>query len=98
MSNKLTPRPMPQAKMRPMSDEEKQARIIQFLTQKREQFSINILSEMVQGAITNRDVTNIACKVLVDLAVEMADDLIGELYPMPKDETNEESDDDPVLK
>lgn len=75
---------------RPMSDEEKQARIMQFLTQKRETFSISILSGMVQGAVTNKDVTNFACKALVDLAVEMADQLMEKLYPMPMEEKPKE--------
>ena len=71
---------------RPMTDEEKQQRIMQILTQKRENFSLSILSGMVQGAVTNKDVTNIHCKSLVDLAVEMADALMEKLYPMPKED------------
>ena len=71
---------------RPMTDEEKQQRIMQILTQKREAFSISILSGMVQGAVTNKDVTNIQCKSIVDLAVEMADALMEKLYPMPKED------------
>lgn len=71
---------------RPMTDEEKQQRIMQILTQKRETFSLSILSEMVQGAVTNKDVTNIQCKPLVDLAVNMADALMEKLYPMPKED------------
>ena len=70
---------------RPMTDEEKQQRIMQILTQKREAFSISILSGMVQGAVTNKDVTNIQCKFLVDLAVNMADALLEKLYPIPKE-------------
>ena len=69
---------------RRMTDEEKQQRIMQILTQKRETFSLSILSGMVQGAVTNKDVTNIQCKSIVDLAVEMADALMEKLYPMPK--------------
>ena len=72
---------------RPLTDEEKQQRIMQFLTQKRETFSINILSGMVQGAVTNKDVTNIQCKSLVDLAVEMADALLEKLYPIKEEES-----------
>ena len=68
-----------------MTDEEKQQRIMQILTQKRETFSISILSGMVQGAVTHKDVTNIQCKFLVDLAVTMADALMEKLYPMPKE-------------
>ena len=71
---------------RPMADEEKQQRIMQILTQKRETFSLTILSGMVQGAVTNKDVTNIQCKYLVDLAVNMADALLEKLYPLPKED------------
>lgn len=71
---------------RPMTDEEKQQRIMQILTQKRETFSLTILSGIVQGAITNKDVTNIQCKSLVDLAVNMADALLEKLYPIPKED------------
>ena len=71
---------------RPMTNEEKQQRIMQILTQKRENFSLTILSGMVQGAVTNKDVTNIQCKSLVDLAVAMADALMEKLYPMPKED------------
>ena len=71
---------------RPMTDEEKQQRIMQILTQKREAFSISILSGIVQGAVTNKDVTNIQSKSLVDLAVNMADALMEKLYPMPKED------------
>ena len=71
---------------RPMTDEEKQQRIMQILTQKRETFSLSILSEMVQGAVTNKDVTNFQCKSLVELAVEMADTLLEKLYPIPKED------------
>ena len=71
---------------RPLTDEEKQLRIMQFLTQKRETFSLSILSGMVQGAVTNKDVTNTHCKSLVDLAVNMADALLEKLYPIPKED------------
>ena len=70
---------------RPMTDEEKQQRIMQILTQKREAFSISILSGMVQGAVTNKDVTNIQSKSLVDLAVNMADALLEKLYPIKEE-------------
>ena len=71
---------------RTMTDEEKQQRIMQVLMQKRETLSLSILSGMMQGAVTNKDVTNIQCKSLVDLAVEMADALMEKLYPMPKED------------
>ena len=60
---------------------------MQILTQKRETFSLSILSGMVQGAVTNKDVTNIQCKSLVDLAVEMADALMEKLYPIKEEES-----------
>ena len=72
---------------RPLTDEEKQQRVIQFITQKREAFSINILSGMLQGTVTNKDVTNIQCKSLVDRAVEMADALLEKLYPIKEEES-----------
>ena len=72
---------------RPLTGEGKQQRIIEFITRKREAFSINILSGMVQGAVTNKDVTNIQCKSLVDLAVEMADALMEKLYPIKEEES-----------
>ena len=72
---------------RTITDEEKQQRIMQILTQKREAFSISILSGMLQGAVTNKDVTNIQCKCLVDLAVEMADALLEKLYPIKEEES-----------
>ena len=78
---------MPQAKMKPLTDEEKQARVMQFLAQKRETFSLTILSGMVQGAVTNKDVTNIQCKSLVDLSVTMADALMEKLYPIKEEES-----------
>lgn len=71
--------------MPPMSNEEKQQRIMQFLAQKREMFSTTILASMLQGAITNKNATNIDCKSMVDLAVEMADALLEKLYPMPEE-------------
>jgi len=68
--------------VRPLTDEEKKERVIRFLAQKREQYAISILSGMMQGAVTNKDVTNFQCKSLVDLAVEMADALLEKLYPL----------------
>ena len=75
---------------RPLTDEEKQQRIMQFLTQKREAYSIKILCVMMQGAVTNKDVTNYRCKSLVKLAVEMADALMDKLYPIEEESPKEE--------
>jgi len=61
-------------------------KIAQFLQQKRETIAVNVLCNLVHGAITNRNVTNMDCKSLVDLSVEMADRLIEKLYPLPEEE------------
>ena len=63
---------------------------MQFLQQKRESFSVNILCNMMNGAITNKDVTNYDCKSLVDLAVDMADKLLEKLYPIKEEEKPKE--------
>ena len=77
-------RPVTQAQ-RPLTEAEKKAKIMQFLQQKREGFAVNVLCNLVHGAITNRKVTNMDCKSLVDLSVEMADRLIEKLYPLPEE-------------
>lgn len=69
-----------------MTEEEKRVKVMQFLQQKRETFSVNLLCNLVHGAITNRNVTNMDCKGLVDLSVEMADALIEKLYPLPEED------------
>lgn len=76
MAHFQTPRPAPQAKMKPLTDEEKQARIMQFLQQKREAFSINILCSLLQNnpGINNEDV--------IIKAVDLADGLMEKLYPI----------------
>ena len=70
---------------RPLTDEEKQQRIMQFLTQKREAFSINILSAVAHGADT--DWTDVEVKDAVDLSVKMADALMEKLYPIKEEES-----------
>ena len=66
-------------KQRPLTDEEKQARIIQFLQQRRESFSINILCSLLQNnpGVHPEDV--------VTKAVDLADNLIKKLYPMDEE-------------
>ena len=73
---------------RPLTDEEKQARIMQFLQQKREQFTLMILP----GLCTNmgKDATNAHAMMMVDLAVEMADQLMEKLYPIKEEEKPKE--------
>ena len=78
------------APQRPMTEEEKQMRIMQFLQQKREAFSINILSAVAHGADT--DWTDVEIKDAVDLSVKMADNLIKKLYPVEEKEEKPASD------
>ena len=70
-----------------IAEEEKR---MQFLMEKREAYSIKILCVMMQGAVTNKDVTNYRCKSLVNLAVEMADALMEKLYPIEEESPKEE--------
>ena len=74
---------MPQAKMKPLTDEEKKIKIMQFLQQKREQFSINILN----GLCHNLKVMDDAGMEVVDLSVKMADKLLEKLYPIKEEES-----------
>jgi hypothetical protein len=64
---------------RPLTKEEKQARIMQFLQQRRESFSINILCSLLQNnpGVHPEDV--------VIKAVDLADNLIKKLYPMEEE-------------
>ena len=79
------------APQRPMTAEEKQMRIMQFLQQKREQFSVNILCNLVRVAservVARRGSTDLSLDTngLVNSAVNMADDLIKKLYPMEEE-------------
>lgn len=75
--------PMPQAKMKPLTDEEKKARIMQFLQQKREQFAVTILN----GLCHNLKVMDDAGMEVVDLSVKMADKLLERLYPIKEEES-----------
>lgn len=68
------------------SKEELAIKRMQFFANRRENFAVNILCNLVQGAITNKDCTNVDCKRLVDISVEMADRLLEQLYPSPKPE------------
>ena len=68
----------------PMTEEEKKARIMQFLQQKREAFSINILCSLLQNN------PGIPPDVVLTKAVDLADGLMEKLYPMPKEEKPKE--------
>ena len=69
---------------RPLTDEEKQARIMQFLQQKRESFSISILCSLLQNnpGIHPDDV--------ITKAVALADQLMEKLYPLKEEKPKEE--------
>ena len=69
---------------RVITPEEQKQRIMQFLQQKREAFSINILCSLLQNnpGIHPDDV--------LTKAVDLADGLMEKLYPMPKEEKPKE--------
>lgn len=72
MAKQIKPMPV----QRPLTEEEKKARIMQFLQQKREAFSINILCSLLQnnpGVFPEDAITK---------AVNLADKLMEKLYPL----------------
>lgn len=74
-------KPIKQVPPRTLSEQEKQARIMQFLQQRRESFSINILCSLCQNypeSLHNES-------ELIDRAVSLADNLIKKLYPMEEE-------------
>ena len=79
---------------RPLTEEEKKIKVMQYFQQKREQFAINILCNLCQSCgvnfhfemETNPDLHT----KMVNTSVEMADALIEKLYPMPEEETETE--------
>lgn len=86
---------------RPLTEEEKKARIMQFLQQKREQFSLTILNGLCSNpeAVSKKVVVTGDGRqrieinnggVLVTKAVEMADALMEKLYPMEEEKPAEE--------
>lgn len=82
--------PMPQAKMKPLTEEEKEIKILQILQQKREQFSLTILNGLCSNPYginktivanekgTHSEIRN--ADLLVNKAVEMADLLLEKLW------------------
>ena len=65
----------------PMTLEERKQRIMQFLAQKRESFSISILCSLLQNnpGVRNEDV--------IIKAVDLADGLMEKLYPIKEEES-----------
>lgn len=78
------------APARPLTEEEKKAKIMQFLQQKRESFALNILCNLIRGAASNAELSEEGGEGLVKLSVKMADNLIGELYPLPEETKDKE--------
>jgi hypothetical protein len=89
-------KPMPV--QRPLTEQEKQARIMQFLQQKREQFTLTILNGLCSNPKTleervvvssrggqHTDISN--AEKVVNLAVDMADKLLEKLYPIKEEES-----------
>ena len=66
---------------RPLTDEEKQARAMQFLAQKREQYALNILCNICREFASVKETGT----ALVDIAVKMADHLLEKLYPIKEE-------------
>lgn len=66
----------------PSPDEQKH-RIMQFLAQKREQFSVSVLCSILQGdpSVKNEDA--------IARAVDIADGLMAKLYPIPEEKAAE---------
>lgn len=92
--NKSNIRPI-QGQQRPLTEEEKRVKVMQFLQQKRETFAINILCQLCAGVSSARAVVKadlhsttigIDTTGLVDDAVKMADQLIEKLYPLPEED------------
>ena len=79
-------RPAAQAKPKPLTPEEKQEHLARFIAQKRELFAVGILNAAVTGIGDKLDKE--IGSALVHVSVDMADELIQELY-IPK-ETAEE--------
>lgn len=74
---------------RPLTEQEKQARIMQFLQQKREQFSLTILNGLCHNIKSNTPDAGVIEGVydVVDLAVSLADKLMEKLYPIKEEES-----------
>ena len=77
------------APAKPLTEEEKKIKVMQFLQQKRETIAVNVLCNLVHGAITNKDATNVQVENLVEVAVNAADKMIEKLYPMTEDKPAE---------
>ena len=63
-----------------MSEEERKEQMTRAFLQKKASLAEGILFNLVQGAITNNNVSNFQCKSLVNLASEMADEFMRVVF------------------
>lgn len=85
----MTSKSMKPQAAKPVSEEEKRLQIVRFLSQKREQFTLNILNGLCHNIKSNTPDAGVIEGVydVVDLAVKMADKLMEKLYPMEREES-----------
>lgn len=69
-----------------MSEEERKKEMTRAFLQKRASLAEGILFNLCQGKDINNNTTNYECKLMVDVAIEMADHLMEELYGAKKEE------------
>lgn len=60
--------------------EEKKSQIMRAFMQKRAALVEGILFNLCQAKVINNNTTNYECKLMVDVAIEMADHLMEKLY------------------
>ena len=65
---------------RPLTEEEKKSQIMRAFMQKRAALVEGILFNLCQAKDINNNTTNYECKLMVDVAIEMADHLMEKLY------------------
>ena len=63
-----------------MSEEERKEQMTRAFLQKKASLAEGILFNLVQGAITNNNISNFQCKSLVNLASEMADEFMRVVF------------------
>lgn len=75
------------APAQPLTEEQKKMKIAQFLQQKRETIAVNVLCNLVHGAImSKKEIPTEHLVKMADVSVKMADEMIEKLYPMPEEE------------
>ena len=68
------------AAQRPLTEEEKKSQIMRAFMQKRASLAEGILFNLCQAKNIKYNTTNYECKLMVDVAIEMADHLMEKLY------------------